>query len=157
LAGAFENVHATAIALGSNAALIRGVPGSGKSDLALRCLAIAPTGLIPCPAALVADDRVDLSRSGNRIMAEAPSAIRGKLEVRGLGVLSVPFTARAEVVLVADIAPLDQIERLPDPAPRAELLGVNLPLVHIAPYAASAPVKLLLALAQTLRSTDPGG
>src|SRR5689334_23520913 len=56
LAEASENVHATAIALGGNAALIRGAPGSGKSDLALRCLAIAPTALVPCPASLVADD-----------------------------------------------------------------------------------------------------
>jgi HPr kinase/phosphorylase len=151
LADALENVHATAIALGGNAALIRGAPGSGKSDLALRCLAIAPTALIPCPAALVADDRVDLSRSGDRILAEAPATIRGKLEVRGLGILSVPCTASAEVVLIADITPLDKIERLPDPAPQAELLGVRLPLIHVAPFAASAPVKLLLALAQTLR------
>lgn len=151
MADALENVHATAIALGGNAALIRGAPGSGKSDLALRCLAIAPTALIPCPAALVADDRVDLSRSGDRILAEAPATIRGKLEVRGLGILSVPCTASAEVVLIADITPLDKIERLPDPAPQAELLGVRLPLIHVAPFAASAPVKLLLALAQTLR------
>jgi len=152
LADASENVHATAIALGGNAVLIRGAPGSGKSDLALRCLAIAPTALIPCPAALVADDRVDLSRSGNRIMAEAPAPIRGQLEVRGLGVLSVPCTASAEVVLIADLTPLDKIERLPDPAPHAELLGVRLPLIHVAPFTASAPVKLLLALAQTLRN-----
>ena len=146
-----ENVHGTAIALGGNAALIRGAPGSGKSDLALRCLAIAPTALIPCPAALVADDRVDLCRSGERIVAEAPATIRGKLEVRGLGVLSVPCTTSSEIVLVADITALERIERLPDPLPTTELLGVRLPLIYVAPFTASAPVKLLLALAQTLR------
>ena len=151
MADAFENVHGTAIALGGHAALIRGAPGSGKSDLALRCLAIAPTALIPCPAALVADDRVDLRRLSERIMAEAPATIRGKLEVRGLGVLSVPCMASAELVLVADITALDRIERLPDPAPMAELLGVRLPLIQVAPFTASAAVKLLLALAQTLR------
>jgi HPr kinase/phosphorylase len=151
LADAPENVHGTAIALGGKAALIRGAPGSGKSDLALRCLAVAPTALIPCPAALVADDRVDLRRSGDRILAEAPATIRGKLEVRGLGVLNVPSTASAEVVLVADLTALDKIERLPNPPPVTELLGVRLPLMHVAPFTASAPVKLLLALAQTLR------
>lgn len=151
MADAPENVHGTAIALGGKAALIRGAPGSGKSDLALRCLAVAPTALIPCPAALVADDRVDLRRSGDRILAEAPATIRGKLEVRGLGVLNVPSTASAEVVLIADLTALDKIERLPDPPPVTELLGVRLPLMHVAPFTASAPVKLLLALAQTLR------
>ncbi len=151
MADALENVHGTAIALGGNAALIRGAPGSGKSDLALRCLAVAPTALIPCPAALVADDRVDVRRAGDRIVAEAPATIRGKLEVRGLGVLSVPCTPSAELVLIADLTALDSIERLPDPAPMAELLGVRLPLIYLAPFTASAPVKLLLALAQTLR------
>ena len=151
MADAPENVHGTAIALGGKAALIRGAPGSGKSDLALRCLAVAPTALIPCPAALVADDRVDLRRSGDRILAEAPATIRGKLEVRGLGVLNVPSTASAEVVLIADLTALDKIERLPAPPPVTELLGVRLPLMHVAPFTASAPVKLLLALAQTLR------
>lgn len=151
MADALENVHGTAIALGAHAALIRGAPGSGKSDLALRCLAIAPTALIPCPAALVADDRVDLRRSGERILAEAPATIRGKLEVRGLGVVSVPCIASAQLVLIADITALDNIERLPDPAPVTEVLGIRIPLMHVAPFAASAPVKLLLALAQTLR------
>ena len=155
MAEASENIHATAIALGGNAALIRGAPGSGKSDLALRCLALAPTALVPCPASLVADDRVDLSRHGNRIMAEAPASIRGKIEVRGLGILTVPCAQAAEVVLIADLTALDKIERLPDPEPQAELLGLRLPLIHLAPFTASASVKLLLALAQTLRN-PPG-
>jgi hypothetical protein len=65
--------------------------------------------------------------------------------------LNGPSTAGAEVVLVADLTALDKIERLPDPPPMTELLGVRLPLMHVAPFTASAPVKLLLALAQTLR------
>ena len=153
---AAENLHGTAIALGGNAALIRGAPGSGKSDLALRCLAVAPTALIPCPTVLVADDRVDVRRKGERLVAEAPATIRGKLEVRGLGILSVPCTGSAELVLVADLTTPDKIERLPDPAPLAELLGVRLPLLYLAPFEAAAPVKLLLALAQTLRRPPIG-
>jgi hypothetical protein len=70
--------------------------------------------------------------------------------------LSVSCIARAELVLVADLTSLDQIERLPDPAPVTELLGVRLPLIHIAPFTGSAPVKLLLALAQTLRKPHDG-
>ena len=38
-----------------------------------------------------------------------------------------------------------------DPAQVTELLGVRLPLIHVASFAGSTPVKLLLALAQTLR------
>ena len=55
-------------------------------------------------------------------------------------------------MLVADLVAPDQIERLPDPAPEAaDCMGIRLPLLRVAPFEASAPVKLLLALAQTLQ------
>jgi serine kinase of HPr protein (carbohydrate metabolism regulator) len=152
VADAVENVHGTAVALGASAVLIRGAPGSGKSDLALRCLAMAPTALIPSPATLIADDRVELKRSQGRLTATAPAAIRGKIEVRGLGIVTVPFAASATLALVADLVDLKRIERLPDPTPRTEILGVQLPLLRIDPFEAAAPVKLLLALAQSLRN-----
>jgi HPr kinase/phosphorylase len=141
-----ETLHGTAIALAGNAVIIRGAPGSGKSDLALRCLSLAPTALIASPATLVADDRVIAMRKGDRIKVEAPAAIRGKLEVRGLGIVTVPSVDSAELVLVADLVAPKEVERLPDPAPNTELLGLPLPLLHIAPFEASAPAKLLLAL-----------
>lgn len=153
MADAVENHHGTAIALGGNAVLIRGAPGSGKSDLALRCLAVAPTALIPSPTVLIADDRVDISRSGSRLTAAAPAPIRGKLEVRGLGIFDVPFAASAELVMVADLTAPDQIERFPDPAPKTALMGVPLALLQLAPFEAAAPVKLLVALAQTIRKS----
>lgn len=152
--GAVEIHHGTAIALGQNAVLIRGPSGSGKSDLALRCLAFAPTALIPSPTLLVADDRVQITRADQHLKAEAPATIRGKLEVRGLGILSVPLIASAELVLVADLVAPDRIERLPDPAPETHFMGVRLPLLYLAPFEAAAPIKLLLALARTMQR-DP--
>jgi len=151
LEDAIENHHGTAIALGANAALIRGAPGSGKSDLALRCLAVAPTALVPCPTLLVADDYVQISRTGPRLVAEAPATIRGKLEVRGVGIVTVPCVASAELVLVADLVTPDRIERFPDPPPETAIMGVRLPLLYLAPFEAAAPVKLLLALVQILK------
>jgi len=141
-----ETLHGTAIALAGNAVIIRGAPGSGKSDLALRCLSLAPTALIASPATLVADDRVVVLRKGDRLKVEAPDTIRGKLEVRGLGIVTVPSVDSAELALVADLVAPKEVERFPDPTPETELLGLPLPLLHIAPFEASAPVKLLLAL-----------
>lgn len=152
---AVESHHATAIAIGGHAALIRGPSGAGKSDLALRCLAVAPTALIPAPARLVADDRVELRRQGQRLRAEAPAAIRGKLEVRGIGIVTVAYVVSAEVVLIADLVPADTVERLPDPPATTDFMGLSLPLLRLAPFEAAAPIKLLLALAQT--SQRPGG
>ncbi len=149
--GAVEIHHGTAIALGHCAALIRGPAGSGKSDLALRCIGLAPTALIPSQTLLVADDQVQLSRTGKTLKAEAPATIRGKLEVRALGILAVPSLQTADLVLVADLVAPEKIARFPDPEPQTELLGLSLPLLLLAPFEASAPLKLLLALAQMLQ------
>jgi serine kinase of HPr protein (carbohydrate metabolism regulator) len=145
---AVENVHGTAIALGASAVLIRGASGSGKSDLALRCLALAPTALIASPAMLVADDRVVVTRSGDRLRVEAPATIRGKLEVRGVGILSVPYAPSAELALLADLVAAGDVERLPEETADTEILGLRRRLVRIEPFAAAAPIKLLLALAR---------
>jgi serine kinase of HPr protein (carbohydrate metabolism regulator) len=118
--------------------------------LALRCLAVAPTALIPCPAQLVADDRAEVARRGDRLLVAAPATIRSQLEVRGIGIIDVPSAAAScELVLVAELTTPDKIERLPDPEPHTEILGVRLPVVRLAPFEASAPLKLLLALSQS--------
>lgn len=140
-------VHATAIALGARAVLIRGPSGSGKSDLALRCLMQPPGGLIAEPAKLLADDQVEVVRIGARLEGRAPATLAGLIEVRGVGILTVPSTPAAEIALVVDIVPSGQsIERLPDPAPTVAILGVSLPQLRISPFESSAPAKLLLAL-----------
>lgn len=146
MADVAETFHGTAIALAGNAVIIRGAPGSGKSDLALRCLSLAPTALIASPVVLVADDRVVAMRKDDQLKVEAPATIRGKLEVRGLGIVTVPAVDSAELVLVADLVAPEEVERLPDPTPQTELLGLPLPLLRITPFEASAPLKLLLAL-----------
>ncbi len=141
--------HGSAIAVDGRAALIVGPSGAGKSDLALRCLSLATTTLIPAVAHLVADDRVLISWDDGRLSVEAPETILGKLEVRGVGILEVPYERTAELALIVELIPPGAVERLPDPPPTRELLGVSLPVLRLAPFEASAPVKLLLALART--------
>lgn len=146
--------HGTAIAIGGNAALILGASGAGKSDLALRCLALAPTPLLPAPALLVADDRVFLSAVGGRLHVEAPATIRGQLEVRGMGILEVPYARSADLALVVELTAPQAIERLPDPPLWRDFLGISLPLLRVAPFEASAPVKVLLALARAAQGPN---
>ena len=153
MAAAPDTHHGTAIALGPVAALIVGPSGAGKSDLALRCLTLAPSPLVPEPAFLVADDRVHIEIVDGRLRVRAPSTISGKLEVRGLGIVSVPYRETADLALVAELSRPEDVERLPDPAPRRLLLGLELPVLRLAPFQASAPAKLLLALAQVLRGS----
>ena len=114
--------------------LIEGPAGAGKSDLALRCLAEG--------FQLVADDRVALWVSAGRLFGRAPETLFGRLEIRGLDVVSVPALPLAEVALAVRCgAP----ERIPDPA-FAEILGVSAPLIALDPREASAPAKLSRAL-----------
>jgi serine kinase of HPr protein (carbohydrate metabolism regulator) len=143
---AADTLHGTAIAIGASAALITGKSGAGKSDLALRCLATSPSPLIPVQAHLVADDRVLVSAVDGRLRAEVPESIAGKLEVRGMGIVEVPFLNTADLVLIVELVAPGAVQRLPDPPPRREVLGHSLPLLQLCPFEASAPLKLLLAL-----------
>jgi HPr kinase/phosphorylase len=131
--------------------LIVGPSGAGKSDLALRCITLAPTPLFPDPAFLVADDRVHIERTESGLRVRAPDTIRGKLEVRGLGIVSVPCRETANLALVVELVQPEAVERMPDPAPEHDLLGLKLPLMRVAPFEASAPAKVLIALAQIVK------
>jgi HPr kinase/phosphorylase len=115
-----ENVHASAVAVGARALLIRGASGTGKSGLALRLLALG--------AELIADDRVILTRRGDRIHASAPEALRGLIEARGVGLLRTErLRAEAEVALVVDLN-LAPSARMPQ-SRVIHLLGVELALI----------------------------
>lgn len=138
--------HGTAIAVDGRAALIRGASGTGKSDLALRCIALAPSALLPGAVQLVADDRVVLTTCGDRLRVEPPPSLAGRVEVRGLGILELPYAPHAFIALVVDLAAPGDIDRLPDPPLRTSLLGIDMPLIRLAPFEPSAPIKLLLAL-----------
>jgi serine kinase of HPr protein (carbohydrate metabolism regulator) len=132
-----ETVHGTVVEIEGAGVLFRGPSGSGKSDLALR--------LIDSGATLVADDRVILSRRDGQLLAAAPETIAGRLEVRGLGIATVPSTGPSPLRLVVDMARPQEVERLPKAA-ETVILGVVLPVMHLAPFEASAPAKLRLAL-----------
>lgn len=133
-----STIHATCVSLGEVAVLLRGPSGSGKSDLALR--------LIDRGARLVADDWVALTLENGRVVARSPAALAGLIEVRGLGPMPVPSVPAAVVGLVVDLVPEAAVERLPEPCFCA-YCSVQLPLLRLNPFQASAPAKLRLAAA----------
>ena len=133
--------HATAVLAGSRAILIRGPSGSGKSRLAWALIEAAREGKVHF-ARLVADDRVALSVVNGKLIASVPKTIEGMIELRGAGIMRLPFELFALVGLVVDLAAEDA-ERVPGVgAFRTEILGVRLPRIPVAK--GSDPLPLVL-------------
>lgn len=101
-----ETLHASCVAIAGRAVLILGASGRGKSGLALHLMALG--------ASLVADDRVQIWREGDTLMADAPDRLRGLIEAREVGILRVDAAGPHAIVLCID---MDAIEtaRLPEP------------------------------------------
>ena len=129
-------------------------PGRRRVVLALRCLAMPPGALVPHTPELLSDDQVIIEERDGRPCARPPPSIRGLIEVRGVGIVQVPAVAAAELVLLVDIVPRSQIERLPDPSAQGRVLRWSLPRLPIWPFEASAPIKLLLALQRLTEGGD---
>lgn len=121
--------------------LIEGPSGCGKSDLALR--------LVAGGWRLVADDRVLLWASAERLYGRAPGALRDLIEARGVGVLPTTALPFAEVSLAFRHA--DAPERLPH-AERSFIAGVNTPSLALNLLEAATPARLALAFAAALAS-----
>ncbi len=132
---------------GPLAVLLRGPSGAGKSDLALR--------LIDQGARLVADDQTELRLADGVLLARAPQTIRGKMEVRGLGIAELTPLCDVPVGLVVDLVAGQSVERVPD-SDSCTILDVRLPLVRFDPFEASTPAKLRLALAGLGAAADTG-
>jgi HPr kinase/phosphorylase len=125
-------IHGSVAAKAGSGVLLLGAAGSGKSDLLLR--------LVDRGFDLVADDQV-LVEAG---VACAPDNLAGMVEARGLGIIRLPYMARARLALVIR---MERGHRLPMPA-RYEYL--DLPMISLDPWPASAPYLVELALAGAL-------
>ena len=133
-----ETLHASCVAIRAHAVLIEGPSGSGKSDLALR--------LIDRGARLVSDDYTVLVRKGGTLLAQAPDTIRGRIEVRGIGI--VEMTAAEPVPVALIISLVEQVERMPALDGERIIAGIRVPALPLVAIEASAPIKVELALKQ---------
>lgn len=129
-------IHASAVAVEGRGLLILGPSGAGKSSLALALMAQG--------ALLVADDRVLLDARDGRLIAACPPPLAGRIEARGVGILSAPPAGPVPVAQVVDLGRAETM-RLP-PRRSITLLGIALPLVlgPMGPHLAPALRQLLL-------------
>jgi len=147
------NIHATCVRLDKAGAafgaprdagiLLIGKSGAGKSDLALRLMALG--------AKLVCDDRSELFVWRGRLYARAPARLAGLIELRGIGIVKLPHAPRARVAVVVELG--RESARLPAhrrycPPPALNLSAKAAPaVIKVAPFEASAPAKIIAATA----------
>ena len=94
-------------------------------------------------AKLVADDQVVLQREKDTVFAGPPKILAGKLEIRGLGIVTIPYKPKAKLCCVVDLKPRGEIARMPEPADMlTEILGLVFPLYYVDPTASSAAAQI---------------
>lgn len=127
--GLRDNIHATALVIGDRGVLIVGSSGSGKTTLALTLIGVE-LGRRRF-AALVSDDRVDLSVSSGRLLCAAPKAIEGLVEVYGRTPQHLAVEPRAVVDLLVRLVPADGAPRYAEDAAE-DILGIRVPCLTLA-------------------------
>ena len=137
--------NVSCVAKDGRAVLIEGPPGSGKSSLALQ--------LINRGAMLVGDDGVELACRGERFHASPPPRIAGLIEVRNVGLVSLPTVQEVPVALVLRLD--EQAPRFIDAAEVHEIDGIALPLVRLWPGGDALVLRAELALARWGLSFPP--
>lgn len=139
-----DTMHATCVSVFGDrlsGCLLLGPSGSGKSDLAVR--------LIDGGGTLVADDRVITTVRDGQVSAAPPPLLAGLLEIRGLGVMTVPFLDQAEIRLLVCLTKAADIERMA-PITSRTLNGVDIPCLLVDASMASAAARVRWAVRRVL-------
>ena len=129
-------MQATAVSIGGKALILEGPPGSGKSSLAL--------ALIDRGAELIGDDGVTLERKKSQIVASPPPNIAGLIEMRGIGLISIPVTASIPVSLILTLG--EAGERLPAGSVTRDVMGLAIPVLSFVPGAIAPAIRAEMAL-----------
>lgn len=137
------NIYATCVSIKGAGVLLLGKSGSGKSDLALRLIENKE-------AVLVADDRTDICVKNGTVYAGAPENIKGLLEIRGIGIIKVPYADDTPVRLAVELVEdAKKVERMPE-TEFFEIKGIGVPLIKLYAFEISAADKIVIKLKSIL-------
>jgi len=130
--------QATSVAIGGRAVMIEGAPGTGKSSLAL--------ALIDRGAVLIGDDAVMLEAIGETLLASPHPRVTGLIEVRNVGLMSLPMTSAVPVALVLILDPA--APRHIEAADSVERGGVSVRAIRLYPDSPVLALRAEMALAR---------
>jgi len=128
--------QATCVAVDGRAILIEGAPGVGKSSLAL--------ALIDRGAVLVGDDGVMLEEHMGALHALPHPNTHGLMEVRGVGLVTMPVAERVPVALLLRLE--DGAPRHIEAAPTIMVGSVTIPCITLWPEGPALALRAELAL-----------
>jgi serine kinase of HPr protein (carbohydrate metabolism regulator) len=136
------NHHCTVLQIDGKGILIDGPPGSGKTSLALGLLEHAERRRLN--GAMICDDQAILFATEGRLVATAPPAIAGKVEIRGFGIAGIHHRPACEIALLVRIVADEFVERMPyDTTER--LLDVMLPHLKVPARHENQGVRIIAA------------
>ncbi len=145
-----DNVHGTAVVIDGTGLLFVGPSGSGKSSLAFDCLAEA--SLRGLPGVLVSDDQVLVSCENGRVIGRRPDTIRGLIELRYSGIVTLDSIEEAELQFAIIPVNADESMRLP---PEDDWLSlapdIRLPVIRV-PSWTRFPLALIFAQIRTMQA-----
>ena len=98
-------MHATCVDINGSGVLIIGRSGAGKSSLAINLLALGSN--------LVADDQCELVKKNNRFRISKPASLPNSIEIRGIGLVSVPMVVETSLDWVVNMDEAET-ERMPN-------------------------------------------
>ena len=133
-----KQFHSTSVVIEDLGVLIRGKSGIGKSDLALR--------LIDSGATLISDDLTICKKIGDYLYLHPHSKTKGLLEVREIGIMTVPYVENVKLTLVVELVE-EKFERIPEMM-NCSILGMKFPKIKIFGKSSSAVAKIKIKLNQ---------
>ena len=131
-----KTIHATSVVIEVSGVLIVGNSGLGKSDLALR--------LIDSGATLISDDITICKKVDDSIFLFSPLQTRGLLEVREVGIMTVPYVDNIKLLLIVELVD-HEIERLPSKK-IGKFMNLNISKIKIYGKNSSSVAKIKLKL-----------
>ena len=143
MTGSSTNIHASVLVLDGHGVIVLGRSGAGKTSLVLELL--RHCRMDGTNAALVADDRVDLSVRDNCLIAAVPANLAGLIEVRGSGIHRMAFEPSAALDLAVRLVEPDKAERI---APKGKFevgLGIGLPTLFLPENEPGASLRAILS------------
>lgn len=118
-----EILHASCVCYQGKGLLIFGPSGAGKSTLAMQMIALG--------AQLVADDRCTVFAEGGQVIAQPPATIAGLIEARGIGILRLPYVARAHILAAVDLGAAQNTQPTRLPQPRStRVASIDIDFLH---------------------------